>query len=124
MEPGFRRGDERIGGKTAVNSRRQRRVDREPSHQRDPRQEAVELNSAISATAEALGILATHARIPVHAVLAFLALHGLIVLGLSFGFLKLIVCGTLWRKAIEYFLKAHLCSAICCARIALTGKTA
>jgi hypothetical protein len=59
------------------------------------RQQAEELNDAIHANAKALGILATHARILVHTVTAFLALHIVIVLGLSFGFVKLIVCGAL-----------------------------
>jgi hypothetical protein len=59
------------------------------------RQQAEDLNGAICANAEALGILATHARILVHAVVAFLILHGLIVVGLSFGFVKLVVSGIL-----------------------------
>jgi hypothetical protein len=59
------------------------------------RWQAEELNGAISENAKALGILATHARILVHTVGAFLALHGLIVVGLSIGFVKLVVWGTL-----------------------------
>jgi hypothetical protein len=59
------------------------------------RHEAEELNGAIRANAEALGILPTHARILVHAVTAFLALHALIVIGLSVGFVKLLFYGTL-----------------------------
>jgi hypothetical protein len=59
------------------------------------RQQAEELNCAISANARALGALATHAPILVHTVVAFLALHGLIVVGLSFEFAKLVVYGTL-----------------------------
>jgi hypothetical protein len=59
------------------------------------RRQAEDLNSAISANAKALDVLATHARILVHTVVAFLSLHVLIVLGLSVGFVKLVVCGTL-----------------------------
>lgn len=59
------------------------------------RREAEELNGVIAANAKALGISATHARVLVHTVVVFLALHGFIVLGLSFGFVKLVVYGTL-----------------------------
>jgi hypothetical protein len=57
--------------------------------------QAEELNEAIYANAKAMRILPTHARILVHTVIAFLALHALIVLGLTFGFMKLAIYGTL-----------------------------
>jgi hypothetical protein len=59
------------------------------------RRQSGELNDAIRANAKALGILATHARILVQTVTAFLALHIVIVFGLGFGFVRLVVFGTL-----------------------------
>jgi hypothetical protein len=45
--------------------------------------EACQLNKAIAASAEKVGILATHAGMLVRAVLAFLLLHVVIFIGLS-----------------------------------------
>ena len=57
--------------------------------------EAKQLNKAIEASAKEVGILATHAGMLIRAVCAFLLLHLLMVIGLSFMAYFLLVYGHL-----------------------------